>query len=147
MTSHQKIKIMKIICWIGVAVDAIWSIAFVFPQFYGILTGKPGLQVDLSLRMALGIAGALMAGWTLLLAWTAKNPVERRMVMALTAAPVIAGMIAVALTGLVNGNTQNVWILFKCGFLCILMVWGYHAANSIAGEDAYGKMNTAERRV
>ncbi|MCP4671925.1 MAG: hypothetical protein GY857_11540, partial [Desulfobacula sp.] len=117
MTSYKKIQIMKTICWIGVAVDALWTIAFVFPQFYGTLTCKPDLQVDFTLRMALGIAGALMAGWTLLLAWTAKNPVERRMVMALTAVPVVAGLFAAALIGVVNGSTSTEWILFKCGFL------------------------------
>ena len=125
---------MKTICWIGVAVDALWTAAFVFPQLYGILTGKPDLQVDLSLRMALGIAGSLMAGWTMLLAWTAKNPVERRVVMALTAIPVIAGLLAVALFGVVNGSTSTVWILAKLCFFGIAMLWGYHSANLIAKE-------------
>lgn len=137
MTSQKKIRIMKTICWIGVAADALWSIALVIPQFYGILTGKPDLQVDLSLRIALGIAGALMAGWTLLLAWTAKNPVERRMVMALTAIPVVAGLFTVTLIGVINGSTSTTWILFKCGFLGIAMLWGYHSANSIAKESTY----------
>ena len=137
MTSQKKIQIMKTICWIGVAADALWTIALVFPQFYGILTGKPDLQVDLSLRMALGIAGALMAGWTLLLAWTAKNPIERRVVMALTAVPVVAGLFAVALIGVVNGSTSTAWILVKCAFLSIAMLWGYHSANSIAKENNY----------
>ncbi len=137
MTSHKKTQVIKTICWIGVAADALWTVALVFPQFYGILTGKPDLPVDLSLRMALGIAGALMAGWTLLLAWTAKNPVERRVVMALTAIPVVAGLFAVALIGVVNGNTSTTWILFKCGFLSLAMLWGYHSANSIAKEDTY----------
>jgi hypothetical protein len=137
MTSHKKIQIMKIICWIGVAADALWTIAFVFPQFYGILTSNPDLQVDFPLRMALGIAGSLMAGWTLLLAWTAKNPVDRRMVMALTAVPVVAGLFFVALIGVVNGSISTAWILFKCGFLSIAMLWGYHSANSIAKENTY----------
>jgi ribose/xylose/arabinose/galactoside ABC-type transport system permease subunit len=137
MTSQKKIQIMKTICWIGVVADAPWTIALVFPQFYGILTGKPDLEVDLSLRMALGIAGALMAGWTLLLAWTAKNPVERRVVMALTAVPVIAGLLAVALIGVINGSTSTTWILVKCGFLSIAMLWGYHSANSIAKENTH----------
>lgn len=137
MTPQIKIQMMKTICWVGVAADALWTIALVFPQLYGTLTGKPDLQVDLSLRMALGIAGALMAGWTLLLAWTAKKPVERRMVMALTAIPVVAGLLAVALTGVVNGNTSTAWILVKCIFLCIAMLWGYHSANSIAKENLY----------
>ena len=137
MTSQKKIQIMKTICWIGVAADTLWAIALVFPQFFGILIGKPDLQVDLSLRMALGIAGALMACWTLLLAWTAQKPVERRMVMALNAVPVVAGLLTVALIGVVNGNTSTIWILVKCSFLSIAMLWGYHSANSIVKESNY----------
>ncbi len=137
MTSHKKIQIIKTLCWIGVAADVLWLIAFVLPQFFGILTSRPDLQVDFSLRIALGIAGALMAGWTLLLAWTAQKPVERRMVMALTAVPVLAGLFAVAVSGVVNGNLSIIWILFKCGFLCIAMLWGYHSASSIAKENTY----------
>jgi len=132
MTLHKKIQIIKTICWIGVAADALWTIALIFPQFYVILTNKPDLQIDLSLRMTLGIAGSLMAGWTLLLAWTAQNPVERRMVMALTVVPVVAGLFTIALTGVVMGSTSTVWILFKCVFLSIAMLWGYHSASSIA---------------
>jgi hypothetical protein len=78
-----------------------------------------------------------MAGWTLLLAWTAQKPVERRMVMALTAVPVVAGLLAVALIGVVNGNTSTAWILVKCSFLSIAMLWGYHSANSIVKENNY----------
>lgn len=134
MTSKKKIQMMKAICWVGVAADALWTIALVFPQLYGILTGNPDLQVDLSQRMALGIAGSLMAGWTLLLAWTAKKPVERRVVMALTAIPVIAGLLIVALTGVVNGNTSTTWIFVKLCFIGIAMLWAYHSANSISKE-------------
>jgi len=138
MTSQRKIRIIKIICWIGVAADALWTIALVCPPFYGILTGKPHLQADLSLRLALGIAASLMAGWTLLLAWIAKNPVERRAVMAFTAMPVVAGLFAVALIGFINGSTATAWILVKCGFLSIAMLWGYHTANTIAREESDG---------
>ncbi|NOX34467.1 MAG: hypothetical protein GXP56_12165 [Deltaproteobacteria bacterium] len=137
MSSQRKIQIMKTICWIGVAADALWAIALVFPKFYGTLTGQPDLQVDLILRLALGIAGALMAGWTLLLAWAAKSPVERRAVMALTAVPVVAGLLTVTLIGIINGNSSTSWILVKCGFLFIAMLWGYHAASAIAKEDTY----------
>ncbi len=128
---------MKTICWIGVAADALWTIALVFPPFYSLLTGNPDQHVDLSIQMARGIAGSLMAGWTLLLIWTAKNPVERRMVMLLTAVPVVAGLLTVTLIGVFNGSTFTEWILLKCSFLAIAMLWGYDCAHSIAKENQY----------
>ena len=137
MTSQKKIRIIKIICWIGVAADALWAVAFVCPQFYGILTGRHHLPNDLSLRLAFGLAASLMAGWTLLLAWTAKNPVERRAVMAFTAVPVLVGLLTVMLIGLLNEGASTAWILIKCGILCIAMLWGYHTANTIAREESH----------
>ena len=137
MNEQTKIKTLRTICWIGVAADALWSVALVYPSLYGILTGQPQLQVDLSLRLAMGIGASLMMGWTLLLAWTAKSPVERKAVFLLTAFPVIFGLIIVATTGLINGNAVNIWILVKCSLLAATMLTGYHIANSITKELAY----------
>lgn len=137
MNQPTTIKTLSAICWIGVAADALWAVALAYPSLYGMLTGQPHLQIDLSLRLAMGIAASLMTGWTLLLAWTAKNPVERKAVLLLTAFPVIFGLIIVASTGLVHGNVANLWIVAKCAILAIAMLTGYHMANSIAKESKY----------
>ena len=137
MNEPTKIKTLRAICWVGVAADALWVVALVCPSLYGLLTGQPQLPIDLSLRLAMGIGASLMAGWTMLLAWTARNPVERKAVLLLTAFPVIFGLIIVASTGLMNGNTANIWILVKCMILATAMLSGYHMANSIAKDAAY----------
>lgn len=138
MTSQKKINLIKTICWVGVAADALWAVALLNPQLYGILTGHPDLQAGVDMRRAMGVAAALMTGWTVLLIWTAQKPIERRAVMVFTAVPVIAGLFAVAWIGLVdpsNGNNfTTIWILVKTGLLGIAMLWGYHAAGTIAGE-------------
>lgn len=136
MHEQTKIKTLRAICWIGVAADALWSVALAYPSLYGILTGQPQLQTDLSLRLAMGIGASLMMGWTLLLAWAAKNPVERKAVLLLTAFPVLFGLIIVTTTGLINGNAVNIWILVKCTILTATMLTGYHIANSINKEPA-----------
>ncbi len=136
MNEQAKIKTLRTICWVGVAADALWSVALVHPSLYAILTGQPQLQTDLSFRLIMGIGASLMMGWTLLLAWTAKNPVERKSVLLLTAFPVLCGLIIVTTTGLINGNAANIWILVKCTILTIAMLTGYHIANSIIKESA-----------
>lgn len=137
MNEPTKIRTLRAICWIGVAADALWSVALACPSLYGTLTGQPHLQIDLPLRLAMGIGASLMTGWTLLLAWTAKSPVERKAVFLLTAFPVIFGLIIVATTGLINGNAANLWIVAKCALLKAAMLGGYHMANSIDRESAY----------
>ena len=136
MNEQTKLKTLRTICWIGVAADALWSVALVYPSLYGILTSQPLLQTDLPLRLTMGIGASLMMGWTLLLAWTAKNPVERKAVFLLTAFPVLFGLIIVTSVALINGNTADIWILVKCTLLTAAMLFGYHIAKSMARESA-----------
>ncbi|QUR68354.1 hypothetical protein [Mycobacterium spongiae] len=80
----------------GAAVDAVAAIGMAVPQLYG-----PTLRFDSSVdRSAPGFAYALrtgaplMAGWTLLLLWADRRPLERRGVLAITVVPVIGGLMA-----------------------------------------------------
>jgi hypothetical protein len=58
--------------------------------------------------IAVGYAASLMAGWTALLAWCARAPLERAFVALLTAAPVVGGLIASELVAtFVSG--ANAW--------------------------------------
>ncbi|THB75898.1 MAG: hypothetical protein D3926_19355 [Desulfobacteraceae bacterium] len=134
MTRNNKILAMKSVCWAGCAADALWTVALAWPELYGVLTGQTRVDIDLEWRLILGVAASLMAGWTSLLAWAAQDPVERRMVMALTAMPVLIGLIAVAVTGIVFGDSGALWILIKCCLLFTAMAWGWMTARGIARE-------------
>ena len=136
MTVEAKLRTIRSICWAGVAADALWAAALVCPRFYGILTGRPDFHPDLFSRLIMGIGASLMAGWTLLLVWAARNPIERRIVMLLTALPVLAGLSIVTLIGFLHGNAANLWILGKCAFLTFAMLVGYHMTNATAKEVA-----------
>jgi hypothetical protein len=138
MTAHAKCRIVQSICWIGVAADALWTVALIHPQFYGLLTGKSLVSPDLDQRLVMGIAASLMAGWTLLLAWVAAKPVDRRAVMLLTAVPVVAGLTIVTAVGMVNGHAANHWIMGKCLFLLIAMLAGFHMAKEAKGSTSNG---------
>ncbi len=134
MSLRARIQIIKTICWIGVTADALWVVALIYPDFYGFLTGSHLVETGLSLRLVMGIGASLMAGWTVLLAWTAQKPIERRAVMLITALPAITGLCIVTLIGLANGHSENIWILGKCAFLFVAMIVGYYLANTIAKE-------------
>ena len=32
--------------WLGIAADALWAVALIFPQVFGDLTGSPGFALD-----------------------------------------------------------------------------------------------------
>lgn len=126
---------MKIICWVGVAADALWTLALVWPKLFDFLTENNAMVEDLSVRLIAGIAASLMAGWTILLAWTAQKPIERRAVMLFTAIPVVTGLFSVSLIGNFFGqDSTSIWILVKTFGLFSAMMWAYITAGKIAKE-------------
>jgi len=125
---------IKIAYWLGIAADALWAVGLLFPKIFGILTGQLDLKPDLQLRLIMGIGGALMTGWTFLLLWAVKQPIERRAVILLTAFPVVFGLSVVALIGFLVGNTSNIWILIKNSILIISMITSYMLASKAAKE-------------
>lgn len=138
MNNSKKIQGMKIVCWIGVAVDALWTLALVWPKLFAVLTGNNAMADDLSVRLIAGIAASMMAGWTVLLAWAAQNPVERRAVMLFTAIPVVTGLFSVSLIGNIYGQGGGaIWILVKTAGLFSAMLWGYCTAGKTAKEDTH----------
>ena len=125
---HARRILIRIPYWLGIIADAIWAVALFVPQVFGVLTGRPDFDTDLQLRLVMAVGGILMTGWTFLLLWAVKKPVERRFVIILTAFPVVFGLFIVALVGFLAGNTFQLWILIKTSVLFICMVISYFLA-------------------
>jgi hypothetical protein len=110
----------------GAIVDALALVPMLVPSFARLLWG-----IDTSggaYRFAIGYAAALMAMWSVLLAWAARRPVERRAVAAMTVF-VIYGLAAVEIVAVATGAIEvgrmiPTWILQAA-----LLGWfatGYH---------------------
>ena len=65
-----------------------------------------------------------MAGWTVLLLWAVRRPIERRFVILLTAV-VVAALFLLALVNVLKGNVNEYWILIKCLILFVAMLTSY----------------------
>jgi hypothetical protein len=117
--------------WLGIAADALWAIGLIFPRVFGILLGNPDFAPDLQVRSIMGIGASLMIGWTFLLLWAVREPIERRVVILLTAFPVVFGIFVVALIDFLAGNTFILWILVKTTILFISMIASYLLANQM----------------
>ena len=128
---NRKLFLIKIAFWLGIGADAFWAVVLLFPKFYGILFGLSDYNPDLQTRLILGIGGTLMTGWTFLLLWAVRKPIERRAVILLTAFPVVFGMFIVALIGYLEGNASNIWILIKTVILFMSMVLSYILASNM----------------
>ena len=131
----KRLFLIKLAYWIGIVADAAWAIALIFPQVFSILTGRPDFNPDLEFRLVMGIGASLMIGWTFLLLWAVRKPIERRVVILLTAFPVVFGMFIIALVGVLYGNVSNIWILVKTTILFISMITSYLLANRMSKEN------------
>ncbi len=138
MTDQRKIRFMKITCWIGIAADALWAIAFIFPSLYGALAGIPNFDPGIQLRISLGIAGSLMSGWTFLLLWAVQKPVERKEVMLLTAFPVIIGLFITSSAQVflsLKSFESIAWILIKLTLLIVFFTTSYIFGRQLSQKD------------
>lgn len=60
----------------------------------GILILIPSRMGETEFRYPMGLAASLMFGWTLLLIWGYRKPVERKGLLVITIFPVIVGVLA-----------------------------------------------------
>jgi hypothetical protein len=135
--SEQKKKmfLIKMAYWLGIGADALWAVGLLLPQVFGLLTGNPDFNPDLQTRLIMGMGGSLMTGWTLLLIWAVRNPIERRVVILLTAFPVVFGMFIITLIRILGGDASSVWILVKTIILMISMITSYTLAGNMEREN------------
>ncbi|UYP46013.1 hypothetical protein NEF87_002298 [Candidatus Lokiarchaeum ossiferum] len=91
-TKKKKIKLTKFLFWKGCIAD---FFAAIFLS-YEALTGTGvfiAVENSLAYKYSMGFAATLMWGWTLLLYWGTRKPIERSALLIITAVPVILGLI------------------------------------------------------
>jgi hypothetical protein len=90
----RAIRWLRISYWIGAVTDALAALAMVFPRLGAALYGLSGFNPGADYRYAMGTAASLMLGWTALLLWADRAPLQRRFILVLTVCPVIIGLVA-----------------------------------------------------
>ena len=89
----DKIIYLRISYWVGAITDGIATFRMLFPKIaYGV-----------EYRYALGLGASLMLGWTFLLVWADRKPLERKGVLLLTVFPVITGILLAEIYSVTKG--------------------------------------------
>jgi hypothetical protein len=70
----------------------------------GFLMLLPGRMGETEFRYPMGLGASLMFGWTALLLWAYRRPMERRGVLLLTIFPVIGGLVASGVWAVAAGH-------------------------------------------
>ena len=122
-SKENKIRWLRISYWAGAIADAIAAFRMLFPEYI-----MPGSNPDVSYNLGMKWGAALMLGWTLLLIWADRRPLERKDVLLLTVCPVIVGLMITSVVtfaagfGTIGSLILNLIILTA---LAILMVFSY----------------------
>ena len=99
----RRIRFLRFVYLFGATFDGLTLIPMLSPAVGGKMLGIADFQPGPDYGYAIGLAAALMAGWTALLVWGALAPIARRAVLLLTAAPVVAGLFAAGLYAVAAG--------------------------------------------
>ncbi len=91
---NNRILWLRIAYWAGAIADALVFFVLLIPDVWAAINHVANFQPDWDFRYAQAYASALMAGWTLLLVWADRKPLERRGVLPITVFPVIFGLVA-----------------------------------------------------
>lgn len=102
MNKHNAVFWLRVSFWIGVVIDLIAAIAMLFPKFTQIILGVEPIP-DPAYRFAMGMASALMLGWTTLLLWADQDPLARKGVLLITVFPVIFGFVGTEIYAVASG--------------------------------------------
>jgi hypothetical protein len=126
----DRVPMLRIAYWTGAVLDALSAFAMLYSPFYVSvnLADAANFVPGAEYRYAMAHGAALMIGWTVLLIWADRKPLERRGVLIITAFPVVVGLYL------------SRWVLFRAGMLpvafplagailpallCILFVFAY----------------------
>lgn len=141
MTTHNAQKWLRVTFMAGAVIDAAAMVPMLFPPVAAFFWGFDGFTGIY--RYAMGMGAALMLGWTLLLLWAWRKPLERRFVAILTAV-VVAGNVAAQIMAVASG----VMALGKAApsfalqaILLFLLIRGYFLAGS-SGQREQEKSNS-----
>lgn len=89
---NARIRWLRIAYWTGAIIDALAFIPLVDSDIWATLNQVPNFHADWAFRYSQAFAAVFMAGWTILLIWADRNPLERRGVLPITVFPVVVGL-------------------------------------------------------
>jgi hypothetical protein len=137
MQAHGKddpgraVRWVRIGYWCGAITDLLAVVAMVFPGIGAALYGLEDFRPGSDYSYAIDTAAALMLGWTALLIWADRRPLERKGVLVLTVCPVITGLVLGEIIAVRSGFLPLVNViptLVVQVALSVLLLYGYALA-------------------
>ena len=93
---------LRISYWAGAIIDVLAGLIMLFPGLFAFSNRLTGFTPDLSFRFVAGMGAPLMFGWTVLLLWADRKPLERKAILLVTLVPILGNAVN-QVAGLLNG--------------------------------------------
>lgn len=128
---NDKIILLRICYWFGAILDGFMVIPMLFPNIGGTVFGIEHFNPGKDYQYAMMIGASLMLGWTVLLIWADRKPVERKGIILITVLPVIVGLALAGIFAVVSGLIKidkmiPTWSLQT--ILFVLFLYSYFAS-------------------
>jgi len=119
--------------WLGAIMDLLVALSMTLYIFFEVNIGMNYPTPTLETRYMLIAGMSLMWGWTVLLIWGDRKPIERRLILLFTAFPVVFGLfvgeLVLFLQGFTSQNTTQFAIFQSIRFiLMIIFLVGFFLA-------------------
>ena len=108
MNANDAARWLRISYWAGAILDALAALSMLSSDLFVVANGLPDFHPGIEYRYAMGMGASLMLGWTVLLLWADRKPLERKGVLLITVFPVVLGLVL------------NEVIAVRAGFLPVL---------------------------
>ncbi|WP_324784628.1 hypothetical protein [Streptomyces sp. H51] len=113
---NNPVRLLHIAYWTGAVADGAMLVPLLVPKAAGAMLGIDRFAPGSDYRYATAVGAALMAGWTALLVWADRRPVERRGVLLLTVFPVLVGLVAAGVYAVTSGFVELPYLIPVFGF-------------------------------
>lgn len=102
MKMANKILFLRVSYWAGAILDMLAFLIMLFPALFAWNNKLTDFNPRLEYRYAMGMGAPLMLGWTILLLWADRKPLERKSILLFTIL-VILGEVVTEIFGVMTG--------------------------------------------
>lgn len=128
------IILVRISYWLGAFIDLVAGLIMTFPALYAMFNRIPGFTATPAFLNVAWMGAPLMFGWTVLLLWADRKPVERKAILLITLIPIVGNVINQVFSVMTGFTSLNVAIpQWGLQFLLIvLFAYSYSVAVKIS---------------